>query len=366
MKKVAVITLQSIKNYGSVLQTYATQLLIEGIGADCEIINYVRKDNIKSNIFKNIIKTNSFPVNILKMIVLMPTLKQTEKIFGNYLSNNIHLSTNIYYSEEDLEKEIPEADIYVTGSDQVWNSIWNGGLLPEFFLKFAPKNRKKISFSSSIGTNNINDSEKNEMQNLLKEYNAISVRENSAIETLKNIDINDVIRIIDPTLLITRESWSEKASKRIIKDNYVLIYQLNRNKKFDIYAKKFAKKYNCKLIRICLRYDQIRLPGKSIVIPDVSEFLSLIKYSSYIITDSFHATAFALNFNKEFVSIYPNNFSSRINDILIETHTLDRHLTNYFDFDLVKRKIDFEYINHYLDKERKNAIEFLERNIKDE
>ena len=137
---------------------------------------------------------------------------------------------------------------------------------------------------------------------------------------------------------------------------YVLIYQLNHNTEFDRYAVEFAKRKNLELVRFCTRFDQKRLPGKSVIIPEVEEFPGLIANAEYVITDSFHATAFSINLNTKFISIYPKDYSSRLNDILILTGLESRHLKSYEDFEIADKEIDFSSVNKIIIREREKSL----------
>lgn len=359
--KVAVITLHAIKNYGSVLQTLATQKKFEEFGCEVEIINYLRPDSLDKNVYKRWTANDKFPVNILKSIVLFPTAQKWKKVFWGFLRENVNLTPRMYLSEKDLKEDMPEADIYCTGSDQVWNSTWNRGFIPEFYLSFVPDDKKKISLSASIGKEDFEEWEKKDAYRLLKRYDAISVRESNAVSILNNIGIEDVEHLVDPTLLMTRDFWTSLACNRVVKEPYVLIYQLNRNPQFDEYAVEFAKRKKCKLVRLCTRYDQIRLPGKAIVLPEVDGFVSLLANAEYVITDSFHATAFSLNLNTEVICVYPNEFSSRLESILKKTQTENRHLENFHQLDIADVPIDFTKVNFYFDREREKADSWLRK-----
>lgn len=141
------------------------------------------------------------------------------------------------------------------------------------------------------------------------------MREKSGAKIIKDMGIHNCGLCLDPTLLLTRDEWIEHAKPFPVKEEYVLIYQLSHDEEFDKFAIEFAKKKKLKLIRICTRYDQKRLSGKGIVIPEVQEFLSLLLNAKYVLTNSFHATAFCINFNVQFISIYPNEYASRIRDV---------------------------------------------------
>jgi hypothetical protein len=140
---------------------------------------------------------------------------------------------------------------------------------------------------------------------------------------------------------------------------------LNCSKEFDKYAKELSKRTGLKLVRFCTRYDQIFRCGKSMLVPEVFDFISLVDNATYVLTDSFHATAFSLNLNTEPICIYPNEFGGRLESILKQTNQLQRHVKSYDDFDVVNRKVDFKVVNEVLDNERQKAINFIKDVCKD-
>ncbi|WP_058953375.1 polysaccharide pyruvyl transferase family protein [Clostridium tyrobutyricum] len=357
--KVSIITLQAVKNYGSVLQAFATQEKFKEYGLDVEIVNFVRKDCLKQNLMKTWIQKDNGIKRFLKIILLYPTLKRWERVFGGFLDKYLNLTKKIYTTEKDFIDSTPEADIYCTGSDQVWNTGWNKGIVPPLYLSYAPDNKKKIAFAASFGNEKLDKLEIKQIQKYLKRYDLISVRENSAVKILDEIGIKNSKNILDPTLIMDKNFWLKYIKNRMIKKDYLLIYQLNSNKNFDDYAKKLAKQKGLKLIRLCTRYDQILENGYPILIPSVEKFISLFYYASLVITDSFHGTAFSINLNRNFISIYPSQYGGRIEGILDLVGLQKRHLTNYSDFNMADKNIDYFKVNDILLKERMKVNNFL-------
>lgn len=143
-----------------------------------------------------------------------------------------------------------------------------------------------------------------------------------------------------------------------------MIYQIHNDHKLNQYAKKFASKTKLKLIRVSPILHQIKRGGKFVYLPDISEFLSLIKNAKYLITDSFHGTAFAINFNTQFIEILPNTgTSSRNQSILKLTELEDRVLTDLEDFSYIDSQIDFSKVNKIIQKNREESIEYLKKFI---
>ena len=356
--KADLITLHAIYNYGSVLQAYATQEVFRKYGVDISIINFVREDVLP----KNILKSNG-GTNLLKKMILAPSIYRQSKIFKKFNSSYLNLTKKTYTYEKDFSGYESNADFYITGSDQVWNSTWNNGIIKPLYLSFI-SGKPKIAYAASFGKENIDEFEVKKTQKYIDDYLSISVREKSAISILKKqYGYKNCQQILDPTLVVDKEFWINLANKGKKYNGYILIYQLNRNSAFDKYAKKIAKEKKLKLLRICRSFHQIPLSGKSILNPTVETFVSLFKNAEMVITDSFHALSFCTNLNTKFICIYPENFNTRLKSHLELFDLQDRLLTSYNDFDIYDKEIDWNYVNNKLEIEREKAIDFINSSI---
>lgn len=362
--KADLITLHSVYNYGSVLQTYATQEIFKRHGVDVTTIDFVRENNL----FFNRLKSGANN-SILKEAILLPSQLKQKSVFDNFIKNNIKITDKTYTYDSDFDGYNSNADFFITGSDQVWNSTWNGGIVRPLYLSFV-KSKPKFAFAASFGKEKIDEEEINSTKELIHEYKYISVRENSALNILKNqYGYENCEQILDPTLLLSGSDWRKIESKNKIKGKYILIYQLNSNHTFDKYASEVAKANNCKLVRICRRFDQLILNGKSIIIPKVEEFISLFDNAEMIITDSFHALSFSINLNKPFMCIYPPKFNTRLKSCLEMFELTDRLVQDYKKLNIFDKSIDWNKVNNILKIERdksnkfiENCLEYVEKN----
>ena len=345
--KASVITLHSVCNYGTQLQALATQEKLKQYFDDVSFVNYQRPDTRGFKLMKTFSGNN--PV---KMLAILPTLIKWKFIFGRFQKKYLNISKDDY--------KIINSDVYFSGSDQVWNTGWNNGVIPEFYLDFVPDNIPKYAFSSSFGLNKLDDKYKNEVYNYLSRFKKISVREDSALNILDDLGIKNSIRILDPTLMMDKNFWLKYSTNKKIKGDYILIYNLNRSKEFDKYCEDFSKKTGLKLYRFCTRYDQVFRNGKSLLIPNILDFISLIDNAKYVITDSFHATAFSVNMNTIPVCLYPKEYSNRLSDFLKLVKLEECHPKSYDDFSIIGKNIDFTNSNKILDLERKKVDDFLE------
>ena len=355
---VSIITLQNINNYGSMLQAIATQKLFEECNLNVEIVNYTRKDAKFWESIYDYIKNDSFLLKLAKIAILVPTKIRFARIWKKSSKKYLSISKKRYYSIYDFNTNPIRADYYCVGSDQVWNSSWNKGILPEFYLTYA-NGGNKFSFCSSIGKSELDEQEKTITKDYLQSFSALSVREQSAVDILNDLGFDNVKLLLDPTLLLEKSCWIKMFNKRVEHSHYLLVYQLNKNKDFDNYVRQYAKKHKLKLVRIGIRLDQIIKNGKVYALPDIESFLSLFYYADFIITDSFHATAFSLIFNKPFLVIYPNRFSSRLESILKLTRTEDRLVVDYSNLNYGESKIDYTYINDFIKIKREEALDYI-------
>ena len=363
--KVANITLHAINNYGSVFQAFATEKVFESLGCEVETIDYIR-ETAQLNSYWKILKHGGpgWKIKIKQLVLhLLPKSKdKREERLEAFRQKHLHLTKNRYLSDKELEQNVPKADIYCTGSDQTWNTNIQHGVPRAFFLDFAPENKKRISFSASFGISELPERDKAEVKDLLARYSAISVREDSGKKILDDLGFTDSVQVLDPTLVANPEIWNLLASPRVIDQDYILVYQLNSNNAFVKYVNEFANRKGLHTVHVRLRKENI---NNCTFITDCSpeDLLSLFKYSSYVITDSFHATVFSLLFHCNFIDIYPSKFPTRLESILRLAGLLSRHVTDFTRFNYTDTQIDYNKVDAILQAERKKSLDFLKNAI---
>ena len=367
-KKIEVITLHRIVNYGSVLQAYATQYILEKLGYEVEFVDYYPERMHMLGMLKRIKNKSeklkkSLIFRTLARIIMLPSYILRFGIFKNFINKRLHLTNKIYKTEDEIEKDVPEADVYCTGSDQVWNTGWNEKIDYPFFLKFAPNGKKCISFSASFGKSKLEDWEKEETKKLLQKYSALSMREKSGVEIVKNLGFNNAINVVDPTLMLNKEEWAKLASDKYKNESYIFVYNLNRNKKIDEYVQNLAKEKNLKIYYVSYSLHEFYKKGKMKCNVKVEDFLALIKNAKYVVTDSFHATAFSINFNTPFMIVFPEKYSTRVKNILEITGLESRIVKDYTNVDLANKKLNFEKANKILKGEREKTLSWLKENL---
>lgn len=363
--KIDIITRHSVPNYGSLLQSYATQKAIEKMGHESEIIDYTRYEERFENLANTLVKGKKWDKNaILRFVyksIQTPNYAKMYKTFAKYRKEFLKESEIEYGNLEELKNNPPVADVYCSGSDQIWGKIGTADFDEAYFLGFA-NNKKCIAYSSSFGKTELSDNLNNNLNRLLRPFSKILVREDTAKNMLEERGFDNVNQVLDPTLLLSKEEWSELANKSNVKvdNNYILVYQLHDNKDFDNYAKKFAKRKGMKLLRISPSLYHITRSGKLIYLPTQYDFLKYFMNASYVLTDSFHATVFSIIFNKKFIDILPSNKTgTRIESILRLFGIKSRVLPDFNDFSLIEEDINYGLVNKRLEEERKKSSDLF-------
>lgn len=323
--RIGIITIHRIINFGTALQAFALQRYLQKTtNYQVEIIDY-----LFPNAFHKSKKT------IIKIIrgwgrlfldYLFEKRYITNKKFKEFQNEYFDLSENIYPNIQSLNNNPPLYDIYVTGSDQVWNTrtVKND---PNFYLCFAPKNKPKIAFSACFANDSLDDKYKDSIRERLSNYKYIGVREKSAVDIIKDLHIPKDILVCntcDPTLLLSKEDYKgiSSKSKINIEGNYILVYMLmyafNPYPALENILKQIEKQTGLPIIVI--GDHRFRYRGKYKFIKGIgpSDFLWLFEHASYVVTSSFHGTMFSLIYRKPFVAISPYTGDSRIKDILEE------------------------------------------------
>ena len=345
-KESIIVTFQNAYNYGAVLQCFALQEVIKNFNIDVSVLNY---DN---HFFKSKKPMSNIKYNISSIIHLNRMLKRNRS-YKNFISKNINLTKLMTYKEI-KQLNLNSNTILISGSDQVWNTDLTNGFDDIYFLNFG-NNAKKISYAASIGKTDIDSKYIEKIKNALSNFIYISVREKTGQKVLKNLTDLNVDVVLDPTFLLTKIEWQKYiSSKQRYNYEYILVYMPNE----DIIkiVTDLVKDTNLKVINLAKKksygkYEINRFDANPF------EFIELVKNAKYIITTSFHATAFSIVFNKPFWVIPPKNVSSRITDLLQSLQLDNRILKNYDDYFSKKCKsIDYTYANKVIQKEREKSI----------
>lgn len=298
-KKIGILTFHRAANFGAVLQAYALEKALSAVNnkVSVEIVNYKCKKIERSYAVFNL-NTG----NVLKEIVRLPFCAKKRllkrKIFDKFLAANISLS-KVRYTKSSIAVSDNEYSAFVAGSDQIWNDFLTDADLT-YCLDFVRDYDKRFSYAASFGNCSIDANIIRKYKEEIAKFNKISVREEESKTRLDNIQRDDVFVSLDPTFLLSRSAWMSLAQNgKKYSEKYVLLYELTPGRKLIEFAKKLAKEKGLELLVLSDSYS--RFPRiKHVQGAGPIDFVSLIENAEYVVTNSFHGTAFSIIFNTDF------------------------------------------------------------------
>lgn len=377
MKRVGIVTIHDSPNYGGSLQAFALYKYIKDKGADCEIIDIrrpVHPDYIYERRYSSY-RNNPFSVgkklkNIIKKLIGRKTKNSqytsdlAEQRFRKF-NSSIRYSMP-YGRLSDLKKNPPVYDVYISGSDQLWNPTQPYCLEP-FFLTFAPEGKVRISYATSIGITELQAKEKNDFRKWLSAYDAISVREKQAQKLLESFMDQDVSVVLDPTFLLDIDYWKSIANFPDMNGNYILMFLLANNPELIDYGIRLSKESKKRLVFI--KAPHLYTNENYTVDNNCGprEFLGYIGNADMVITDSFHCTVFSILMEAGNFAAYISPTSkkgSRITDLLdlldLSEHLLPNDYSSSYA-DLEKLDINREELRKRITTEQTKSRNFLDK-----
>ena len=319
MKKAGVLTIHRAQNYGAALQAFATNKILEDIGLDVKFIDYSVSFTIKDNKFvlapvsasniKHNIKSLSQPIKFFKK------KKRYEEFLGKYF--NMTEKTYSYKNYQDIANE--DVDFLITGSDQTFalNLIGDPTEREVYFLPFKSTARK-ISYASSMGekTQLLTEQQKDFMKTHLDDFDVLSVREGIAADITEGMIGKRPKKLFDPTLAISRDDWDCISKPCPVNGKYILFYSVLSDTWVVEYVKQVSKKTGLPVIAL---HNRNRFEANSgfhyMNECGPCEFITMIKNAEFVLTSSFHGTAFSIIYEKPFIS-FKLGEGNRIGDLL--------------------------------------------------
>ena len=360
--KVSVITMHNFPNYGSVLQAFATQEKLKEFSCDVEIVDYSGGEKTIGRGFAGFLLTG-FRSGPVKALARLPVRLRQRSVYGGFARRYLNTTAKRYTTKEDFSGFPVHDGLYCTGSDQVWNPFFEENM--PFFWVFLPDSARRFAFAASFG-NHVEDrltrEEVDRIKKLVGSYEHISVREERGLRILaEQLGYRSAVQIVDPTLAMPPEFWRRLAPQPGVKGDYILVYKLGKSKLFDAVAKDASRRTGLPLVRFCSQsFGQLALRGgKKIILPPVPRFISLIDNAKYVITDSFHGAAFAMNLNTELIVCREEYEGGRITGFLRIVGQEGRFIRSCDELSALDLQTDFGHVNRVLAQERRRVDVFL-------
>lgn len=324
------------------MQGYALQQIIKQLGYKCECIDYIYPNKWHIARGSWIPGKERMRTKIACFLGLRkPSL---QALVDRFIKNEMQVSRR-YSSFEELHTNPPQYDIYVSGSDQIWN--WKTVRVDtSYMLDFAPSDKTRIAYSSSFSVDSIPDEYVDVYKYNLSKYKAISVREKNGCKIVKDLLGIDIPVVLDPTMLIPKEHWSKLAEKAVWKIPmpqkfilcYLLDYTYNPRPAMAALLNNLQERYKCPVI--LLGRDLPQFTGEVFEMSrsqgiGVYEFLWLVKNAAIFATSSFHGTAFSVNMGTPFISMIEKKGQQddRIESFLKSFDLSDHLMTIDMDFE---------------------------------
>ena len=365
--KVSTITCHNVYNHGALLQAWALAIYLNSEGEECSIIDYQPKYLSGQYDFKiNNEKYNRPLIKWLYMLAKYPLWRKElrrKKNFDLFFSKNIRplLTPQSYTTLNELKTNPPVSDVYIAGSDQIWNTKVANGNDSAFYLGFGESTVKRISYAASFSTDSLVPKSKEFVKKQLSIFNAISVREASGVKILKELGFTGSV-VVDPVFLIDPNRWADLTADIVLPTKYILIYDTNRSKELEVLAKRYAKItglpiYSISGFKLPYANNKYRMGG-----PDV--FLALIKNADCVISNSFHASAFSIIFNRNFIVVKrPDGLNRRMEDLL-SSYGLSSRLMKKNDIEVnLLSQIKYKEVNKQMERHRVMSADWLRYNI---
>lgn len=357
------ITCHHAYNHGAMLQAYALVEYLRSLGHDAAVIDYwpyymprnkVNFDWVPQKFdywgLRNLYRWLKKPYRQLE--------QARHDCLDSFFNQYILVTERKYNSIDELRQEPPIADLYIAGSDQIWNTTFPNGSDLAFYLSFgAPK--RKVSYAASFATSTLKEGSQDFVQAQLKNFDAISVREQSGHAILENLGYQGTV-VVDPVFLLNSTQWDTMTENEPDeKDDYILAYDFElRNSSVGPVVKRLAALYDCQVYSVSpLRH---RYADKHFVAISPNRFVSLIKHARCVVSNSFHGSAFSMIYNRDFFVVNrKDGLNVRMRDLLNRYDLSDRLISADFKDDVLLRDINYEQVNQQLKGDIDSSRSFL-------
>ncbi len=393
MKKIGLVTVTYVNNYGSHLQSFALQQVVRSMGYDTEIIsikglsNQIKRKRLKYVLsrFYDLKEMKDYFITAKRNVAKVfdrefNDLLQKRSVYFQKFASKAYTMSDDASSWDELSKMCEDKySTVIVGSDQNWRPANIAG--GYYTLEFVPEDVNKMAYSTSFGISKVVTDQKEKARYFLNRLNHISVRENSGSEIVKELTGKGCLVVCDPTILMTKEQWSPYITEysqidisNITMEPYILCYFLGTSQEQREYSLFLKKETELKIVSIQLgegRYykEKKEYYDEAIVNAGPLDFVNLIKNAQYVCTDSFHGCAFSLIFEKQLYAFYKTNPGSkmsvndRLDTMLGWAGLKDRIIANPSEKRILP-EIDYSIINKNIEKEREMSMQYLKQSLR--
>lgn len=362
--KIRIITIHYGRNYGSALQAYALNRFFLDEGYDVKTIDYIPNEKTGLQLYMKLFSRKGKAYAMVRYILSTPIRMFKDYSFVKFQKKYI-IMTRKYKNFDEYTIKGDSNTVYITGSDQVWNSDYNVKQDYSYYLDLKGSYLKKISYAASFGKEDIDDYEKEEIIGFLKNMDAISVRDKASFKILEKLGIKAKV-VLDPTLLFDKEQWGNNLHLKEYKEKYILMYVIDGRYNEVLRVASEIMKENNELKLYLVSFSEFRNNkiDKQYVCASPKKFVELIYNAEFIVTNSFHGTIFAINFEKQFIAIKKERYNSRLQGLLEDLCLEDRFIKFDANIEFPLENIDYVRVRKQLEFERKKSRDFIKESIR--
>ncbi|OEF75421.1 hypothetical protein OA5_05970 [Vibrio cyclitrophicus 1F111] len=362
MKKIGIMTFHKAHNYGAVLQAYALNKTIQGLGYSVGFVD-IQHPKIAEGyrlVPKIGDKSALFTLKGYVHFLLDPFRKiKRSRGFNNFIEDNFDL-----IPITDNNKHL---DVVVLGSDQIWNPEYTNGFVDFHFGKIQGLRVEKIiSYAASMGKTVLNQQQKDVFHKLIANIDKLGVREHSLQKILKEEFKENSTINLDPTLLLDKNDWNEISKPIPLKqDEFILVYEVQPNSLTSYAIEQIRKKLGLKVIILAAKTN-FKIPTESISDASPEQFLYLFSKASFVITTSFHGTVFSIINNVPFMTIgFGNDIDARSSSILESLKLKERIVFSEQDIMRITNNLDvnFDSSKELLSDLKIKSIQYLQASL---
>lgn len=368
------ITCHHSYNHGAMLQAFALVRYLQSLGHDVAVIDYRPRYMPRQKVDYFYVSSGFFSTFGIRHLYGLYKMIQAPKmrgyyeleharrdVFEQFCNKFIPVTQTLYASGKQLRANPPEADLYIAGSDQIWNTNLRNGRDCAFYLDFGSPKRK-ISYAASFATQEVNARFKRFVHRQLANFDAISVREKSGLSILRSLGYEGIV-VVDPVFLLDCHQWDKviELDDSIvdgIDDDYILTYDFDSSLAVKEIALRLSALYNCKVYSVSP--GKRSYSDKSFVCCAPLKFVSLVKHARCVISNSFHGTAFSMIYGKDFFVVKrKDGLNARMQDLLKEYDLSDRLIDMDVSDDTLMNNIDYSFVAPKLNQNIAASKEYL-------
>ena len=352
--KIGIITFHCSFNYGSVLQAYALQRTLTELGFDSKIIDFISNDFDQYRIFPL-----NHPRLLLQNLLRLHGLMKRRHRFHKFQSEYLMLTGSSYSSSTDLTPLVDKFDIFVCGSDQIWNLDCTRGVVGPYFLSFAG-DKRRVAYAPSLAHTSFKPEffDKKKVSELLSKFDYLSVREEETVPVFQPLVDKKIEVVLDPTLLLDASAYTDMVGKRIQEAPYIFVYLLRDCP--ELVESAIAMADLSGMTGYYVSESRLPIPNsRNLFGIGPEEFVSLIAHANVVLANSFHSTVFSILFHRSFRVFATDGSASRMRDLLAKLGIPER-CSDKVDSSLIT-DVDWNGVERRLGELRKGSCDYLRR-----